>query len=371
MTCSPARLEANRRNAQRSTGPKTDEGKKKSRANSLKHGLCSSVVVAEDADLILGRINEWFFTLKPQNDFHAWLVDQIATISLRIDRAERMERRLRDRRSLSAELAWENDRLVEVEALGRKITARPAEVVEELKRTPTGCDWLISRWAMLAHAADLGAWTDAQVGLAFDLLGTPHVFREGRTPGDILDTHGHVVQSSATQADLARREVDALLERRELAADLDDVDRSLTEADLFDESNPELKRLRRYEGSLFSKFRWMLGELRYVSPHFKPSPELMMRMVTSTEQPPAEEQPAPTMPSVSRHAAAAAKKPGAYENWQINDLHPPFDIEPNEAPTDGTRPDLFQILLSRQEKREKKAESRRESRRRKAERLRA
>src|SRR5438132_62932 len=32
-------IEANRQNAQKSTGPKSDEGKEQSRANSLKHGL--------------------------------------------------------------------------------------------------------------------------------------------------------------------------------------------------------------------------------------------------------------------------------------------------------------------------------------------
>ena len=38
-----------------------------------------------------------------------------------------------------------------------------------------------------------------------------------------------------------------------------------------------------------------------------------------------------------------------------------------EVPTDGSKPNLFKILLNRQEKREKKADSRREARRRKAE----
>ena len=45
MVCSPARLAANRLNAQKSTGPRTEEGKSRSRANALKHGLCASVVV--------------------------------------------------------------------------------------------------------------------------------------------------------------------------------------------------------------------------------------------------------------------------------------------------------------------------------------
>ncbi len=38
---SRAKLEANRRNAQKSTGPCTSEGKDKSSANSTKHGMCS------------------------------------------------------------------------------------------------------------------------------------------------------------------------------------------------------------------------------------------------------------------------------------------------------------------------------------------
>jgi hypothetical protein len=49
---SPLRLQANRRNALRSTGPRTDEGKQRSRANALRHGLTAETIVPslEDAD---------------------------------------------------------------------------------------------------------------------------------------------------------------------------------------------------------------------------------------------------------------------------------------------------------------------------------
>src|SRR6476620_9352799 len=45
-------IEANRRNARLSTGPSTDEGKKKSRQNALRHGLTSETVIEalEDAE---------------------------------------------------------------------------------------------------------------------------------------------------------------------------------------------------------------------------------------------------------------------------------------------------------------------------------
>ena len=42
---SQRKLEANRRNAQRSTGPRTAEGKARSRCNALRHGLRSEEVL--------------------------------------------------------------------------------------------------------------------------------------------------------------------------------------------------------------------------------------------------------------------------------------------------------------------------------------
>ncbi len=50
MPASEARIAANRRNAERSTGPKTVEGKEQSRRNALKHGLAGAGVVLPEKD---------------------------------------------------------------------------------------------------------------------------------------------------------------------------------------------------------------------------------------------------------------------------------------------------------------------------------
>jgi hypothetical protein len=48
MTATPAQIAANRANAQKSTGPRTDEGKIRASQNSLRHGLCSAIPEMHD-----------------------------------------------------------------------------------------------------------------------------------------------------------------------------------------------------------------------------------------------------------------------------------------------------------------------------------
>ena len=130
---------------------------------------------------------------------------------------------------------------------------------------------------MLARAADAndGQWTPDQVALAFHLLGTPREFREGHRPGDLLDVEGRVIESGEDRAAFARREIARLIERRDVASELDEVDKALTEVDLFDGANPELKKLRRYEATLHNRLRWCLAELRRVPDYFKPHPDVV------------------------------------------------------------------------------------------------
>jgi hypothetical protein len=359
MIVSEARISANRRNAQMSTGPRTEEGKSRSRANSLKHALCASACVPENLELVQQRSREFFETLKPQNEVHVWMVGQAAIASIRIDRSQRMERRIRDKISLRAELTWDDDRRFEAEVLGRSLAKDPAATVEALQRTPHGCEWLMTRWAMLAYSADTQpeGWTADQTKLAFDLLYTPLLFRTGRKPGDTIDFDGRLVENGNDPAAVARREIAALKERREIAADLDEVERALASSDLTNEGDPELRRLRRYESALHNKMRWYLKQITIQSPYRLPDPSL--RPTWAAEPEPALK---PEPKSADEIAA---------EGWEPAMISPPFDLTPDEFPAPGKDINLPAILSGRKEKQFRKAETRRASRRQKLEKLRA
>ena len=359
MYVSEARIAANRRNAQMSTGPKTPEGKERSRANALKHGLCASVCAPEDLETVQRRSAEFFDTLKPQNQVHVWMVDQAALCSVRVEHSQRIERRIRDKISLRAELTWDDDRRFEVEDIARHLGKDPAATVEALRRTSHGCEWMMTRWAMLAHAADTQerTWTEDQSKLAFDLLATPHAFREGREPGVVIDLEGRVIDPGNDPAAVARREIALLKERREIVADLDEVNRALASADLTNEGDPELRRLRRYESALFNKMRWCIKQITIQSPYRLPDPSLRPQWVIDAEPTPAPE---------PKHPDEVAA-----EKWTPGSFQPPFCLEPDEFPEPGKPADIPAILSGRREKRFQKAEARRESRRKKVERLRA
>jgi hypothetical protein len=356
MATSEARIQANRRNALLSTGPKTQEGKDRSRANALKHGLCSTTLVPEDLRLVTERAMEWYMCLKPQNPYQTWMINEIAVISLRIDRAERMERRLRDRAMLRAELTWDEDRMIEVESLGSKLSRRPSEIVRQLRATPQGCDWLIERWSILARAADQNSsWTSDQTRLAFDLLGTTAEARDGRAPGDLVNLDGTLIEPSIGPLNVARREVDQLLERRSVVADLDEVDRSLVAADQYDETNAEHKRLRRHENTLHNRLRWFINQMHDPSPHvLKTHADLKPNWVERVEP-----------PAPSETVEPKTEPPALVE------IHPPFDLTPDEFPEPGELPDIPKIIANRRDKKLRKAEARRDAKRRRVERLRA
>jgi hypothetical protein len=88
MSTSPARIRANQKNAARSTGPKTAEGKERSRANSYKHGLTGDGVVLPEGEAaeVGRRFEAYVEELKPVGVLGLDLVRRAATMSVRMGR---------------------------------------------------------------------------------------------------------------------------------------------------------------------------------------------------------------------------------------------------------------------------------------------
>ncbi len=90
---SEAKIEANRRNARKSTGPKTERGKERARLNALRHGLTAKQLVAEGEDFgDFARFNaELRETLSPADAVEEQLVECIAVSTWRLRRLWRAE----------------------------------------------------------------------------------------------------------------------------------------------------------------------------------------------------------------------------------------------------------------------------------------
>lgn len=99
---SEAQLKANRRNAKKSTGPKTDEGKERCKMNALKHGFTASsfVIFQDEIDDFIEFSDNITYDLAPRNQTELNLVDKIIADSWRLRRAPGFEsealRALRD-----------------------------------------------------------------------------------------------------------------------------------------------------------------------------------------------------------------------------------------------------------------------------------
>jgi hypothetical protein len=96
MSFENARAAVNRKNAARSTGPVTAEGKRRSSLNALRHGLTGQTVVLPEDDLAAYQKHcaQFHAELKPNGLFETKAVQTIADTYWRLDRIRAMENNL-------------------------------------------------------------------------------------------------------------------------------------------------------------------------------------------------------------------------------------------------------------------------------------
>src|SRR6516165_12787281 len=207
MTLSaPERTAINRQNGQKSRGPKSPEGKARSKFNALKHGLKAKTVVlpGEDAQDYQARLDAWIADLQPKNDVEQSLVERAVTIIWQLDRAERAEAARLSRIIREAPPEAARRREEEAAALGRRLLFDrcgplplyphslysfpgqprvsfsglsddpddPPGLLLRLEATAEGCRWLLDRWADLGALLDRGqSWQAPDKLRAIRLLG--------------------------------------------------------------------------------------------------------------------------------------------------------------------------------------------------------
>ena len=155
MACSPAQLESNRRNALRSTGPRTVEGKASSRRNGLKHGLTGAGVVLpdEDAAEVAELHDSLEAEMRPRSVLAARLVGRVALGLVKLDRAARHEARAVSYRMRRAVADFDDARLAEVEKALSWIAAEPPTPAA-LRNSPEGLALLIDAFEGLRREVD-------------------------------------------------------------------------------------------------------------------------------------------------------------------------------------------------------------------------
>ena len=181
-----AQIEANRRNSRKSTGPKTDEGKNRSKLNALDHGCRANILVlpTEDFGAYQQEVDSWRLSWQPRNPVEEFLVERVVSLSWlakRIDRAQtaRLTSRIHrgdvdgaDRDQESAiELGqklfrdvcgpgarWLEHRVPDQSPDREEVPTvsdysadedHPMRVVIRLQGTRSGCQWLLDQWAGL------------------------------------------------------------------------------------------------------------------------------------------------------------------------------------------------------------------------------
>ena len=197
---SEKKAEANRRNALKSTGPKTAEGKARSSRNAVTHGLTSVSaipVAGEDSSAYNESLDRWLEDLAPSNLAERALVERACRSAWKLDRCARIEDAeealckrhaaadlLRDEQTRAQELGRRllfepiNRNAVitrephVVEALATRLADDPAVLAPLLQSFAEGSAWLLARWAEILEVLDrCGSWHYPEKYAAIRMLG--------------------------------------------------------------------------------------------------------------------------------------------------------------------------------------------------------
>src|SRR3954469_15835394 len=156
-----ARREINRKNAARSTGPKSAEGKLKARANAMKHGLRAETLALpnEDAGELSQLTDEWLEYYQPASPGMRAMLDRAVYSTVQLRRCQRFHAAAVAEQVRNAEEEWDGAQEQQVEEFKAMLKDDPAEAIRGLKRSAPGCRWLLQEWTNLKELLEEeGCW---------------------------------------------------------------------------------------------------------------------------------------------------------------------------------------------------------------------
>jgi len=249
-------VEANRRNAQKSTGPKTEEGKANSRANATTHGMTSRYVVPDQADAAQEqRYLDWCPSFTPADPEQEFQLKQVVAASLRIEQCQSIEKKRRMELAAIASDSgpqWDLERKLEASRLGKTLKRDPQSVMLQLRLTPEGRDWLLEhlrRLLLSLPAHGKVTWTDVEANHLLDLLGKSRMLRVA-----LLASPDCPYSDPVAARELILRDIAELEAQQVNAAAVNARLRASHVAGFDTESDAKLKLIRRYEMSAQRQF---------------------------------------------------------------------------------------------------------------------
>ena len=188
---SEKKIAACRLNSQKSTGPKTSEGRERSSMNAYKHGMRSKkrAILRGDSYAFENRKQKWMARADPCDDMSEFLVYQHVCAAFEIEHAvganiERITTLVETSDDLEIERVYELGRRLFFDRCGptamygnppdslnreerkQKTSSSveadaPAKLVAELEKTAPGCLWMLARWEDLRERLEPGKFWQA------------------------------------------------------------------------------------------------------------------------------------------------------------------------------------------------------------------
>ena len=156
-------IDANRVNAQKSTGPKSPEGKAVAKRNSLVHGLRAEehVLPGEDAAEFQKFVAAWVEDWKPPTMARLELVEEAAVAAWRRKRCRRVETARIAKRVRIARNRYNHDEKVRLDKAMVNFQADPRPVLDAHLRSRDGVDRLVAMWTEIERASRcIDTWND-------------------------------------------------------------------------------------------------------------------------------------------------------------------------------------------------------------------